>query len=101
MPPVTRVGTGSPRRVAQIAAVRSDVQAVDIRGNVDTRLRRLREGMVDALILAAAGLERLGRLSEAHQLLPFDVMLPAPGQGALAPQAVEDSEGPPLGGGLG
>ena len=68
------------------------MQAVEIRGNVDTRLRRLAEGAVDALILAAAGLERLGRLGEAHQLLPFEVMLPAPGQGALAVQAVEGSE---------
>jgi len=87
-----RIGTGSPRRAAQIAAVRPDLQAVEIRGNVDTRLRRLAEGAVDGLILAAAGLERLGRLGEAHQLLPFEVMLPAPGQGALALQAVEGSE---------
>ena len=87
-----RIGTGSPRRAAQIAAVRPDLQAVEIRGNVDTRLRRLADGAVDGLILAAAGLERLGRLGEAHELLPFDVMLPAPGQGALALQAVEGSE---------
>jgi len=92
LPVGSRIGTGSPRRVAQIAAVRSDLQAVDIRGNVDTRLRRLREGLVDALVLAAAGLERLGRLNEAHELLPFDVMLPAPGQGALALQVLEGSE---------
>src|SRR6202011_762622 len=87
-----RIGTGSPRRAAQIAAVRPDLLAVEIRGNVDTRLRRLAEGAVDGLILAAAGLERLGRLGEAHELLPFDVMLPGPGQGALALQAIEDSE---------
>ena len=92
LPAGSRIGTGSPRRAAQLAAVRPDLQAVDIRGNVDTRLRRLHEGIVDALILAAAGLERLGRLGEAHQVLPFDVMLPAPGQGALALQAVEGSE---------
>ena len=92
LPAGSRIGTGSPRRVAQIAAARPDLDPVDIRGNVDTRLRRLREGVVDALILAAAGLDRLGRLGEAHQLLPFDVMLPAPGQGALALQAVEGSE---------
>src|SRR6202035_2519937 len=61
-------------------------------GNVDTRLRSLAEGAVDALVLAAAGLARLGRLGEAHELLPFEVMLPAPGQGALAIQAVEGSE---------
>jgi len=98
LPTGTRIGTGSPRRVAQIAAVRPDLQAVDIRGNVDTRLRRLHEGVVDALILAAAGLLRLGRLSEAHQLLPFDVMLPAPGQGALALQALDGSEAARLAG---
>src|SRR5205823_13256352 len=78
--PGSRLGTGSPRRAAQIAAIRPDLRAVEIRGNVDTRLRRLAEGAVDALILAAAGLERLGRLGEAHELLPFEVMLPAPGQ---------------------
>ena len=92
LPAGARIGTGSPRRAAQIASVRPDLQAVEIRGNVDTRLHRLAEGAVDALILAAAGLERLGRLGEAHQLLPFEVMLPAPGQGALAVQAVEGSE---------
>ena len=90
--PGSRIGTGSPRRAAQIAAVRPDLQAVEIRGNVDTRLRRLAEGAVDALILAVAGLERLGRLDEAHQVLPFDVMLPAPGQGALVLQAIDGSE---------
>ena len=90
--PGSRIGTGSPRRAAQIAAIRPDLRAVEIRGNVDTRLRRLAEGIVDALILAVAGLERLGRLNEAHELLPLDVMLPAPGQGALVVQARESSE---------
>jgi hydroxymethylbilane synthase len=90
--PGSRIGTGSPRRAAQIAAVRPDLQAVEIRGNVDTRLRRLADGAVDALILAAAGLERLGRLAEPYQLLPFDVMLPAPGQGALVVQAIAGSQ---------
>ena len=90
--PGSRIGTGSPRRAAQIAAIRPDLRSVEIRGNVDTRLRRLGDGAVDALILAVAGLERLGRLSEAHELLPFDVMLPAPGQGALVLQAIGGSE---------
>ena len=90
--PGSRIGTGSPRRAAQIAAIRPDLQAVEIRGNVDTRLRRLAEGAVDALILAVAGLERLGRLREAHELLPIDIMLPAPGQGALVLQTLEGSE---------
>jgi hydroxymethylbilane synthase len=91
LPSGSRIGTGSPRRAAQIAAVRSDLHAVEIRGNVDTRLRRLAEGAVDALVLAAAGLSRLGRLADEHVLLPFDVMLPAPGQGALVIQAIEGS----------
>jgi len=92
LPPNARIGTGSPRRAAQIAAVRPDLRSVEIRGNVDTRLRRLAEGAVDGLVLAAAGLVRLGRLAEAHELLPFEVMLPAPGQGALAVQAIAGSE---------
>ena len=100
LPPAARVATGSPRRAAQIAAVRPDLRVVEIRGNVDTRLRRLAEGAADALILAAAGLERLGRLGEAHELLPFEVMLPAPGQGALAIQAVEGSQGAELAAGI-
>ena len=91
LPRAARVGTGSPRRAAQIAAVRPDLVSLEIRGNVDTRLQRLSEGVVDALVLAAAGLQRLGRLNPAHEVLPFDVMLPAPGQGALAVQAVEGS----------
>jgi hydroxymethylbilane synthase len=92
LPHGARIGTGSPRRAAQIAAVRPEVRLVDIRGNVDTRLRRLAEGAVDALVLAAAGLNRLGRLEPAHQLLPFELMMPAPGQGALVLQAVIGSE---------
>jgi hydroxymethylbilane synthase len=91
LPQAARVGTGSPRRAAQIAALRPDLVTTEIRGNVDTRLRRLDDGVVDALILAAAGLERLGRLEPAHERLDFDLMLPAPGQGALAIQAVEGS----------
>ncbi|TMF59736.1 MAG: hydroxymethylbilane synthase [Chloroflexi bacterium] len=100
LPSGSRLGTGSPRRAAQIAAIRPDLRAVEIRGNVDTRLRRLAEGAVDALILAAAGLERLGLLGEAHELLPFSVMLPAPGQGALAIQAVEASQAAELAAGI-
>jgi hydroxymethylbilane synthase len=90
--PGSRIGTGSPRRAAQVAAIRPDLRAVEIRGNVDTRLRRLAEGAVDGLILAVAGLERLGRLAEAHELLPFEVMLPAPGQGALVLQTLDGSD---------
>ncbi|TME76053.1 MAG: hydroxymethylbilane synthase [Chloroflexi bacterium] len=100
LPSGSRVGTGSPRRAAQVAAIRPDLRAVEIRGNVDTRLRRLAEGSVDALILASAGLERLGRLGEAHEVLPFEVMLPAPGQGALAIQAAEGSQAAELAAGI-
>lgn len=79
-----RVGTGSPRRTAQLRALGLDLDVVAIRGNVDTRLRRVRDGELDGVVVAAAGLQRLGRIDEATELLdPFQV-LPAPGQGALA-----------------
>jgi hydroxymethylbilane synthase len=80
-----RVGTSSIRRAAQIRAMRDDLEVVEIRGNVDTRLRRLKEGAVDALVLAAAGLKRLGRESEIGGVI--DQFVPAPGQGALLVQA--------------
>jgi hydroxymethylbilane synthase len=80
-----RVGTSSLRRAAQIWASREDVEVVDIRGNVDTRLRKLADGEVDALVLALAGLQRLGRSSEAGGAL--DELVPAAGQGALALEA--------------
>ncbi len=83
--PGARVGTSSLRRHAQIRAVRDDVDVVSVRGNVDTRLRKLAEGDVDALVLALAGLERLGRESEAGGAL--DELVPAAGQGALALEA--------------
>jgi hydroxymethylbilane synthase len=80
-----RVGTSSLRRAAQIRAVRPDVQVVDLRGNVDTRLRKLAEGQADALVLALAGLARLGREADADGVL--DELVPAAGQGALALEA--------------
>ena len=86
LPPAARVGTGSRRRAAQLLARRPDLIPTDIRGNVDTRLRKLADGEVDALLLAAAGLIRLDRTDAATELLPPDVMLPAPGQGAIALQ---------------
>lgn len=82
----SRVGTSSVRRAAQLLHCRPDVKMVDIRGNVDTRLRKLREGEYDALVLAVAGLERLGSADVITQRLPFSLMLPAPGQGALGIQ---------------
>jgi hydroxymethylbilane synthase len=80
-----RVGTSSIRRAAQIRALRDDIEVVELRGNVDTRLRKLKEGAVDALVLAAAGLKRLGRESEIGGVI--DQFVPAPGQGALLVQA--------------
>ncbi|MGN6170905.1 MAG: hydroxymethylbilane synthase [Solirubrobacteraceae bacterium] len=80
--PGASVGTSSLRRAAQIRALRDDLEVVEIRGNVDTRLRKLADGAVDALVLARAGLERLGRLDEASGVL--DDLVPAAGQGALA-----------------
>jgi hydroxymethylbilane synthase len=78
-----RIGTGSLRRQAQIRHLRPDFQLADVRGNVDTRLRKLDEGQFDAIVLAEAGLRRLGLTDRITQVLPFDVMLPAVGQGAL------------------
>lgn len=87
LPPGAVVGTSSPRRRAQLARLRPDLNFTDLRGNVPTRLRKVREGVVDATVLAAAGLARLGLLEEAHGwALPPELMLPAPGQGALALQ---------------
>ncbi len=80
------VGSGSPRRVAQLRALRPDLQTVELRGNVDTRLRRVDEGRVQATLLAAAGLARLGIARPDVHPLSVDEMVPAPGQGALAVQ---------------
>ena len=79
-----RVGTGSPRRAAQLAALGLGVEVVDIRGNVDTRIRKVTSGELDAVVLARAGLARIGRLDEVTEVLDPIQMLPAPGQGALA-----------------
>lgn len=93
LPFAARIGTSSPRRTAQLAATRSDLIAMPVRGNVETRLRRLRAGEFDALILAAAGLDRLGISVPVEARLPFELMLPAPAQGALAIQ-VRANDGP-------
>jgi hydroxymethylbilane synthase len=85
-----KIGTTSVRRAAQLAATRVDLVAQPIRGNVDTRLRRLEAAEYDALILAAAGLDRLGVPVSEDDRLSLEVMLPAPGQGALALQARAD-----------
>jgi hydroxymethylbilane synthase len=83
--PGGRIGTSSLRRAAQIRALRDDVEVVNLRGNVDTRLRKLAEGQADALVLALAGLQRLGREGEVGGVI--DEFVPAAGQGALALQA--------------
>ncbi|MFB0627919.1 hydroxymethylbilane synthase [Streptomyces sp. AB3(2024)] len=88
LPDGARVGTGSPRRTAQLHAYARSlgkrIETVAIRGNVDTRIGFVRDGELDAVVLAAAGLNRIGRGDEATDLLSVDNMLPAPGQGALA-----------------
>ena len=84
IPEGARIGTSSLRRGAQLLAHRPDLHIVPLRGNVDTRLRKLEAGDVDAIILAAAGLSRLGLSEKITQVLPADLMLPAIGQGALA-----------------
>jgi hydroxymethylbilane synthase len=84
LPPGAVVGTSSQRRLAQLKYLRRDVVIKDLRGNVDTRLRKLDEGQYDALLLAAAGLRRLGLESRISALIATDEMLPAVGQGALA-----------------
>ncbi len=88
LPPGAKVGTGSPRRMAQLNAWarshRLNIETVPIRGNVDTRIGYVTSGKLDAVVLAAAGLNRIGRLAEASELIDVDIVLPAPGQGALA-----------------
>ena len=84
LPAGSRVGTGSPRREAEVRRARPDLVVAPIRGNVDTRLKKLREGDYDAIVLALAGLRRIGREGEVTEVLSTEVSLPAAGQGALA-----------------
>ncbi|MFD4943910.1 hydroxymethylbilane synthase [Streptomyces sp. NPDC058239] len=88
LPSGARIGTGSPRRMAQLNSYARnhglDIETVPIRGNVDTRIGFVRSGELDAVVLAAAGLSRLGRIGEVTDFLSVDTVLPAPGQGALA-----------------
>ena len=92
LPAGARIGTSSLRRRAQLLAARSDLQVHDLRGNVDTRLRKLREGQYDAIVLAAAGLERLGYADAISEVLPISLMLPAVGQGALCVEVRSDDD---------
>ena len=84
LPSGSHIATTSPRRQAMLLALRPDIQFVEMRGNIDTRLRKWASGEADALVLAAAGLDRLGRTEHVHQLFSVDEVCPAPGQGALA-----------------
>ena len=93
LPRGARVGTSSPRRAAQLLAARPDLTLLPLRGNVDSRVRKALSGDYDAIVLAAAGLLRLGLDEAASEYLPFESMLPAPGQGAIAVQCRgEDAE---------
>ena len=91
LPAGSRIGTGSPRRAAMLRALGFGLEIVDIRGNVDTRLGLVADGTVDAVVLARAGLSRLGRLDAVTETLDPAQMLPAPGQGALAVEARADA----------
>lgn len=101
LPPGARLGTGSPRRAAQLRAFRPDFVVESIRGNVDTRARKAREGDLDGVVLAAAGLRRLGLEDQIAEYLPLSVMLPAPGQGIIGIEArAGDAELLALGGAI-
>ncbi len=91
LPHGARVGTSSLRRAAQLRALRPDLAILEIRGNVDTRLRKLDEGHYDAILLAAAGLRRLGWQDRIAELIAVDQMCPAAGQGSLAIEVKEDN----------
>ncbi|MDX6209072.1 MAG: hydroxymethylbilane synthase [Frankiales bacterium] len=90
LPAGARIGTGSPRRAAQLRALGREFEVVPIRGNVDTRLGKVGSGQLDAVVLARAGLARLGRLADITEVLDPLTMLPAPGQGALAIECRSD-----------
>jgi hydroxymethylbilane synthase len=88
--PGARVGTGSPRRIAMLSALRPDLEYVPIRGNADTRIGKVASGELDAVVLASAGLTRLGRSADIAQIFEIEELLPAPGQGALAVECRAD-----------
>jgi hydroxymethylbilane synthase len=88
LPARARIGTGSPRRAAQLLLLRQDLQPVPIRGNAGTRLAKIDSGEVDAVVLAYAGMARIGQLDQVSQVFEAEEMLPAPGQGALAAECL-------------
>jgi hydroxymethylbilane synthase len=93
LPPGALIGTGSPRRAAQLLLLRPDVRPVPIRGNADTRLKKVFTCEVDAVVLACSGLARLDELDRVSQVFEPDEMLPAPGQGALAVECLAGNTG--------
>ncbi|HEY7143439.1 MAG TPA: hydroxymethylbilane synthase [Streptosporangiaceae bacterium] len=92
LPAGSRIGTGSPRRAAQLLLLRPDIRPVPVRGNAGTRLAKITSGDVDAVVLAYAGLARIGRLDAVSQVFEPEEMLPAPGQGALAVECLAGRE---------
>jgi hydroxymethylbilane synthase len=90
--PGARIGTGSPRRAAQLSVLRSDITCVPIRGNANTRLAKVRDGELDAVVLAYAGLARIGHTELVSEIFEPDDMVPAPGQGSLAVECRADDE---------
>ncbi|MDP6100200.1 MAG: hydroxymethylbilane synthase [Dehalococcoidia bacterium] len=92
LPQGALLGTGSPRRAAQIRALRPDLQIGELRGNLDTRLRKVHFGAVEAVVVAAAGLDRMGYQGRITQLLPCEACIPAVGQGALAVEIRADND---------
>jgi hydroxymethylbilane synthase len=90
--PGARIGTGSPRRAAQLSVLRSDITCVPIRGNANTRLAKVRDGELDAVVLAYAGLARIGHTELVSEIFEPDDMVPAPGQGSLAVECRVDDE---------
>jgi hydroxymethylbilane synthase len=93
LPPGARIGTGSPRRAAALLGLRGDLRCVPIRGNAGTRLEKVGQGELDGVVLAYAGLARIGCANAVTQVFEPDEMLPAPGQGALAVECRDDSSG--------
>ena len=89
--PGAMIGTGSPRRAAQLRLMRPDIRPVPVRGNAGTRLRKVTSGELDAVVLAYAGLARIGQLELVSEVFEADAMIPAPGQGALAVECRADS----------
>lgn len=96
LPKHSKVGTGSPRRAAQLKAYRSDLHIIPIRGNVDTRIKKALTDEYDAIVLAAAGVLRLGMQDKITEYIPLEISIPAPGQGAIAVESTKHSAALPI-----